>query len=1302
MLLTLNLSALKSSGIYTYEYDHSEEITIDSQLTRLVVGFSRKGPINAPVYLSNKKSAREIFGDVDKQLEKRGSFFHRAIYTCLDQGPIFALNIVPIKNVDTAEQKADRTNYFSYSLSPSEENGKDTNELYCSYFNKERFWSIDTDYLLANVNASNSVNKGKLLNFTFLGQTPVSILVRKSKPLSQFKLTATEWYRGRDNVPTYIYPDDHVSDYFIDVIIVQGDWTNYEKLSIDPIYSEYFTNKGIRKDKLSDFLNLSYIKSYGTFTGTIIPDFRDSEGTLYSIDTILNNSLESTLGICCAIDKEALEEFDVMNQDSDVSKVDLIGHSFANSTDIVGTDDPNVINGMPNSINFLSYKFGVNDDYQINNRNSIVEDRLTTNFRKLADNDFCQFDVNGDNGVFSVKLGGTNGYFNNALFIRKPDENDNEEYDYLPYYEYLKANLVIGSVLTNGNINYKITNKFENTFNGHRIGAVSGVASYADKDITGLVLYLSNEDIKKQSASYNTDGNFITVSKRSNFDNNIVLTVPVAGQPNYSDDTFDINTEFTLTLPIAVDSTLVPNASFANKLVLLTNNTTETPNSYCYGTITSYTAATQTDPAFIDVKLKPSMNPNSLLFDELTNATNTYVTDDTDPENITHTYTGSKSNFKVSENNLQLFTPCSTDGACDIDGLTAVDIDNVNIYGNIGTTKLETKYSINTGVYTREYQYIRAYEGSDLANAIENNLIQTGDYLNINNETSNGIDANDYFVKIVENNDENGFFVYDLIFYTKYIPAYNTVGDIISINFTDGDRVSGDTLAQALEDNGYLTAWTASETVTLDNTIDPSQDVVGDLNPLQFFDSGISNIGQVRKYFNKIPVLNVSEDGKIVTIENRYNTDVLLDDFIVSKQKTEETGVFQYRLVRIVKKIKNPTDERNIDIYLAEPAYGRAIGSETYIFRFTSIDDYAQTYTMQYYKGFKMTEWHLPGGQEKLVRIFSMLDPTNTNLMNVLKEKELIGFRYIVDTFDGGIQSMNYPKNFLTKLAMERGKCLAIMNFPSFKSFYNSTDPRFTDLPTDEDPKPILNTAYIAAGGNLELNPSYTFGLPDETNGSKYAGYFGPFLMVRENGRNFAVPPAADVSNLFIAKHKSGNPFAIVAGTKRGTISNSIQTGLEYDMIKTDRDNLEPIGLNPIIKKTGYGYLIYGNQLAYQRTKSAYNNLHVRDVLITIEENIESILENYVFEKNTANVRLEIKNLIDKYLSGVQNLDGIYSYSTQIDSQNNTDEVINANTLVVDIAVEPTRGIHKIVNRIHVYGSGGIAASGFSVSNVIL
>jgi hypothetical protein len=340
-----------------------------------------------------------------------------------------------------------------------------------------------------------------------------------------------------------------------------------------------------------------------------------------------------------------------------------------------------------------------------------------------------------------------------------------------------------------------------------------------------------------------------------------------------------------------------------------------------------------------------------------------------------------------------------------------------------------------------------------------------------------------------------------------------------------------------------------------------------------------------------------------------------------------------------------------------------------------------------------MKESHRPNGSD--ARISEILNVMyDTNIAKTLASKDVISFRYIVDTFNG--QILPNSKYQLSRLAKLRQQSLALINAPSMSQFQASTDPRFTNAPTAVNPYPSLNTSYIVDGGNLSLNPSYTFSLPTEEEGAKFAAYYAPFITIRESNRNVNVPPAAMVSNNFVRKFANGEPYAIIAGQKRGILSGGGNiVGVEYDFTDEDRGNLEPFGINPIIKRRGVGVVIFGNQTAYQQVNSAFNLVHVRDLLISVETDVQTILANYLFDFNDDTIRLEIKTLVDNYLDGVRAGGGIYQYQTVMDASNNTPAIIDMNMGVIDVIIEPARGIQKFINRITVTRTGGISSGGF-------
>ena len=45
----------------------------------------------------------------------------------------------------------------------------------------------------------------------------------------------------------------------------------------------------------------------------------------------------------------------------------------------------------------------------------------------------------------------------------------------------------------------------------------------------------------------------------------------------------------------------------------------------------------------------------------------------------------------------------------------------------------------------------------------------------------------------------------------------------------------------------------------------------------------------------------------------------------------------------------------------------------------------------------------------------------------------------------------------------------------------------------------------------------------------------------------------------------------------------------------------------------------------------------------------------------------------------------------------NTNDIIDRNIGIVDVIIEPTRGMHKVINRMQITKTGGIQAGAFSV-----
>jgi hypothetical protein len=138
---------------------------------------------------------------------------------------------------------------------------------------------------------------------------------------------------------------------------------------------------------------------------------------------------------------------------------------------------------------------------------------------------------------------------------------------------------------------------------------------------------------------------------------------------------------------------------------------------------------------------------------------------------------------------------------------------------------------------------------------------------------------------------------------------------------------------------------------------------------------------------------------------------------------------------------------------------------------------------------------------------------------------------------------------------------------------------------------------------------------PGIADGANYGAFYGPNLVIRENGHNNSIPCAAHVSNLYIDKYNLALPYSIVAGPRRGVVTGAGLVGVEYAFDRVDLDWIEPFGYNAIVNKRGFGLTINANQTAQQTVKSALSQIHVRELLIYIQDGIKGKIPKEVLKK---------------------------------------------------------------------------------------
>ena len=306
-----------------------------------------------------------------------------------------------------------------------------------------------------------------------------------------------------------------------------------------------------------------------------------------------------------------------------------------------------------------------------------------------------------------------------------------------------------------------------------------------------------------------------------------------------------------------------------------------------------------------------------------------------------------------------------------------------------------------------------------------------------------------------------------------------------------------------------------------------------------------------------------------------------------------------------------------------------------------------------------------------------------TKSLNMLNDKGIFEaltnhvdseYHYIVDTFATIVNDADAvaAKNNIAFVAKTKDNCLAIMNAPSMNELMTKIKP------------------FDMGAFELGEYKGY-FSLPSEVQGASYCAFYTP-LVFAEGAVKTTIPSAALVSNNFMEKWNSRQPYYIVAGPNYGRMDYEGMIGPDYTYSRNDLDVFEPMGINCMVYVPRKGTYINSNQTAKQAPVSALSKVHVRELVIYLQNEIESMMQNYQWELNTQTLRDTIKTKADTLLERIKANGGVYDYVNVCDGSNNTPEVIDNEMIILDTSIEPARGAGKMVQRLTIHKTGGISA----------
>lgn len=302
-------------------------------------------------------------------------------------------------------------------------------------------------------------------------------------------------------------------------------------------------------------------------------------------------------------------------------------------------------------------------------------------------------------------------------------------------------------------------------------------------------------------------------------------------------------------------------------------------------------------------------------------------------------------------------------------------------------------------------------------------------------------------------------------------------------------------------------------------------------------------------------------------------------------------------------------------------------------------------------------------------------------LRRALLNKSNIDFRYIVDTFEAypesGTAEQDTTKSMLSYLAKQKESALAILNFPSVRNFVKYSD----------------NTMTYLTNNIFDINKVVKlYRLPNNSEGASFCAFYTP-LKFTDGYIDTIVPSAGLVSNLFMQKYTSRQPYYIIAGPNYGLISSNGLVGPDYNYSNDELQIIEPFGVNCMIYRPGFGTFINANQTAKQTPVSALSKVHVRELVIYLQDEIEKVLQSYQWEFNNTTTRNAILDKANQICARVAANGGIQAYLNVMDESNNTPDVIDNEMAILSTHIEPGRGCGKMIQELTIYRTGELSST---------
>lgn len=1175
MAIPIYLQQFKAAGVYRVVFDKSTVSNIDTQIMRLVVGYSEKGPFNIPVYVRDQAQFKAYFGEPSKKLEKRGVYFHRLALQMLQTAPILCLNLKKFDG-ETVDGSTISTQ-FNPKVDPIDTIHLNVEDIY----NTVRFWELDADKLNNLRGTNGTLDEYINISATNIKSTSNTYFIRKASgtKVSSYNITVNDWYSdNQQEMPEYLegLENNLISDFFAEIYIFKGKFTAKQVLASDTLKNYFVVTSEVDendepvlmlrqsvKDAFGDSIDtLDALYQDGTsnaighWIGCLIPEFKNKQGAYASLDVLFNND-EQDHNMMMSFNRDLLDESDGK------TNIDLSGRLAIPTNEAVNT------NKVKSTLSLQKIYLGTAKTNLLGNMNApVIADKITFGVNV--------YDATTGEAIIPLSSNDKNKIIG-TLYVAKVDAGSEGEgvavktaYSFTPY-------------VLNTDEETKDTKKYLDTAgeatdstDDAAVGSTVILDTYPTDE--SAYMYVETADADKYAEylkdKYTVDdsGNAIAATAGSAI-YKLGYQLTLVQVHNHSDvnDTDDDVVVITL-------DTKRELYNLAAKLGVLVK-------SYYADTDDEVVAGDYYEGDVKELKLEEGYGTYWSDADAFNDATDPLA----GPEKIITTISRIEGGYS-DEDDVKIFT--------DIDDNLKVNFMDVEVVTSV--------------------KYIN--EGNVGENSVYGSSVSFIDYMDDNwvdgsDEKINGSTGNPAF--ICKN------------YYDRTLMAVLHEGDCLLADDGSALDINGDDeVNESDKDNYYDNVYV--QEIGTQYYEDTDDEVI----------AGSKEAGDFKFYyilFTSLPLTRIATSSDYVSDEDKPNLDMQ-----------------NAYVVRI-------DGSLNQEIGQMVPRY---------------LEGYSYKHSRPANTGmYSKVEW-----QNFILSALTDYKGLRTALLN----KSEVDYRYVIDTFE------SYPvtglKDVLSYLCKEKQSAFCIANFPSVKTFIKCPYTSFTDA------KGVFDVNYVVTGYNKKKAASMKFSLPTDSDGASFIAFYTP-LKFSDGYIDSIIPSAGLVSNLFINKYMSRQPYYIVAGPNYGSINASGLVGPDYHYSQDELQLIEPFGVNVMVYRPSFGTFINANQTAKQTPVSALSKVNVRELVIYLQDEIEKVLQAYQWEFNNTTTRNAIKDKADQICELVLANGGIQAYKNIMDETNNTAEIIDNEMAVLSTHIEPGMGCGKMVQELTLYRTGQMSAS---------